>query len=92
MEGKLIHLRIPNDIYKHLKETGKVLYFSNVQDLIREILRRYILEVQKREIIKWLAKSKGTLKEKIKKLTKKEKDELIKEYLSKSNIFGEYNL
>ncbi len=70
-KGKMIHLRVPKKIHNHLEKASESLYFSSTQELIREILRNFVIDTRKKEAIRWLKKNRGALKGKIKSLTKK---------------------
>ncbi len=93
-KGKMIHLRVPKKIHNYLEKASKSLYFSSTQDLVREILRNFVMDARKKEAIGWLKKNKGALNGKIKSMTKNEREKLLREYLEKdtSNILGEHNL
>ncbi len=80
-KGKMIHLRIPEKIHNYLEKTSESLYFSSTQDLVREILRNFVMDARKKEAVKWLKKNKGALKGKIKSMTKKEREKLLCEYM-----------
>lgn len=90
----MVHLRIPENVYSKLERTSRTLYFDSVQGLIKDVLRSFILETNRKEALEWLDKNKGILKGKTKEISRKEREELLKKYLKEdtSDIFRKYNL
>lgn len=91
--GKMIHLRVPENVYSKLEKTSRNLYFDSVQGLIKDVLRSFILEMNREEALEWLEKNKGAMKGKTTGLQKGEREALTQKYInSNSDIFRKYNL
>jgi hypothetical protein len=92
--GKMVHLRIPGNVYADLEKAEKSLCFDSVQNLIKDLLRNFVLEMHRKEALEWLEEHKGSVKGPIKPLSSKEREELLKRYLKEdtSDVFRKYGL
>jgi len=89
--GKMVHLRIPGNVYADLEKAEKSLCFDSIQTLIKDLLRNFVLEIRRKEALDWLEKHKGAMRGKIRELSVQEREKLSHEYISdKSDIFRKY--
>mgnify|MGYP001246625599 FL=1 len=91
--NKLLHIRIPENLYKKADNLSEVLGFSTIQEFFRDSLRKSIEIHEKQAIIKKLQLLKG-YEGKINRLNKKERDRLFEEFIKKdsSEILRKYRL
>ena len=68
---KSIHLRLPKILYKESEKIKKEFGFSNVQEFIKEAIRKTILEYKRQRALNNLKKNFGSVKN-IKRLSKEE--------------------
>jgi len=76
---KSIHLRLPKLLYKESIEIKKDFGFSNIQEFIKEAMRKTILEYKRKQALKTLMKHYGSVKN-IKRMTKKEREKLALDF------------
>ena len=76
---KSIHLRLPKLLYKESEEIKKDFGFSNIQEFIKEAIRKAILEYKRQKAMKYFEKNLGSIKN-IKRLTKEEREKIALEF------------
>ena len=89
----MVHLRIPDLAYKEAKALANEFGFSNVQEYVRESIRRMNEEYETMVAIRKLEKLKGSVKP-IKRMTRKERQAWAEKNIQKdrSDIFRKYGL
>lgn len=95
MANKLIHLRVPTNLYKKAAEISKEGGYRNVQDVALESLRKTAMEYCRQRALKTLEAEFGKYKGKIKRLTREEREKIFEEFAAdknRSDIFGKYGL
>ncbi|MEK6952984.1 MAG: hypothetical protein AABX29_08275 [Nanoarchaeota archaeon] len=78
MKDKSIHLRVPTLLYQESEEIKKDFGFSNIQEFIKDAMRKTILEYKRQKALKNLEKNFGSVKN-IKRLTREEREKLALE-------------
>jgi len=95
MKDKSIHLRLPKVLYKESLKIKESFGFTNIQEFIKEAIRRLIYEYNKQKALKTLKKLYGSFKN-IRRLTRKEKDKLAMELFNnldeQKNLFKRFGL
>ncbi len=96
MTNKMVHLRIPSELYAEGKEVVRHMGFGSVQELIKDALRKAVQDYRKEIALKHLAQMKGSVKG-IKRLTKEERNALALEFIKmsdaeRSSLFREFGL
>lgn len=95
MANKLIHIRMPDILYKRARQITKENGYRNVQDFTLESLRNAVQEHCRREALKALDEGFGKYKGKIKRMTSEERDKFAREFMAdknRSNILRKYGL
>ncbi|MBU2589451.1 MAG: hypothetical protein KKF52_02670 [Nanoarchaeota archaeon] len=96
MQNKLISIRLPEKMLNDAKNITSTGLFSNLNDFIRASIRKSIDDYQTKKALLELKKGFGTMEGKIKRLTHKEREKLVKEFFKEKkagrDIFKEYNL
>jgi len=85
MKDKSIHLRVPTLLYQESEEIKKDFGFSNIQEFIKDAMRKTILEYKRQKALKNLEKNFGSVKN-IKRLTKEEREKLALEFTPKRDV------
>lgn len=79
MENKLLHLRVPNPLYKKINTLVHKRGFRNAQDFTLDALRKSVFsKMTTEEAIAELRKSQGSMKN-IKRLTHEEREKIARE-------------
>ncbi len=91
MTNKLIHMRVPDKLYKEIKHYVKEDGYRSPQEFSLEAIRNAIQEKRKHEALIELKKQFGSVKN-IKRPTKKERDRIFEELANEkpSDIFRKY--
>lgn len=92
--NKLVHLRVPRQLYADSQEIINALGFSNIQEFARDALRRAVHEYKVQAAIRRLEKLKGSVKG-IKRLTDEERRQVYLKFIAdpnRSDIFRKYGL
>lgn len=96
MASKLIHLRVPDILYKKAKKISKESGYRNVQEFTLESVRDAIQEHYKQQGLKTLDEEFGKYKGKIKRPTKEEREKIFEEFVEEKkrglNLFRKYGL
>lgn len=95
MANKLIHLRVPDNLYKKAAEISKEGGYRNVQDVALESLRKTAMEYCRQRALKTLEEEFGKYKGKIKRPTKEERERIAIEFWNdenRSDILRKYGL
>ncbi len=94
MANKLIHLRVPDNLYKKAAEISKEGGYRNVQEFTLESIRKTAQEYYRQKALKALDEEFGKYKGKIKRLTKEEREKIFEEFIEEKkrglNIFRKY--
>ncbi len=83
MEGKTVLLRLTPKLYNESQRIVKENGFANVQELLRESLRKTIKDYETEAAIERLRKLKGSIKN-IRRSTKEEREKTYREFLKMS--------
>lgn len=91
--NKLVHLRISEKLYSEAKNFSKESGFSNVQEFIRNSIRKSVEDYELRKSLKKIESLKGSMPSTTS-LTHEERKQIAKKVLSEdqSEIFRELNL
>jgi len=96
MQNKLISIRLPEKMLNDAKSIISKGLFSNLNDFVRASIRKSIEDYETKKALLGLKKGFGSIKGKIKHLTTKEREELVKEFFKEKkagrDIFKEYKL
>jgi Arc/MetJ-type ribon-helix-helix transcriptional regulator len=84
--SEMTHLRLEKELKEQIKEFVEMGLFSNITEFVRDAIRRNIDEYNKRIVITRLRKNMGSLKGKIKPLTKEERIKLAEEYAKENAL------
>lgn len=89
--NKLLHIRIPENLYGKAEKISEIFGFSTTQEFFRDSLRKSIERYEKKMTIKKLELLKGSEKN-IKTMTKQERNKFFEEFAKKdtSDIFRKY--
>jgi Arc/MetJ-type ribon-helix-helix transcriptional regulator len=92
--AEMTHLRLEKELKKQIKEFIDLGLFSNMTEFIKDAIRKNIDEYNRRIIIRRLRENVGSLKGKIKPLSKEEKLSLAEEYVKQNplEILRKFNL
>lgn len=92
---KLVHIRLPTQLYDAAKNVSDISGFSTVQEFLRNAIRNAVDEHEKRLALKKLYALKGSVKE-IKRMSDKEKQLLAETLVEKRkkgyDVFSKYSL
>jgi hypothetical protein len=95
MANKMMHIRMPEQLFLQSKALAKELGFSNTQEFFRNSVRNAIQEYENKILFKKLKALQGSSPP-TRRLTHKEREELIYEFLEEKkngrDIFKEYGL
>ena len=93
MTGKMVHLRIPEDLFARLQNLRSEFGFQTDQEYIRTAIRRMNEELEKKKIIAYLEKHKGSI-ERIERMDDVQREKFFEEFAKKdsSEIFRKYGL
>ncbi|MBI5884788.1 hypothetical protein HZB89_01675 [archaeon] len=83
MQGKIVHLRLPEKLYLEIEKTVKDFGFQSAADFLRASARKALDEYETQKAIRVLEKNKGILKGKVKRLTNTERGKLWEQFLKK---------
>jgi len=83
--NKLLHIRIPENLYGKAKKLSEIFGFSTPQEFFRDSLRKSIENYEKEMIIKKLELLKGSEK-KIRRMTKQERNKFFEEFTKKKTL------
>lgn len=61
MPSKMVHLRIPDELYAKIEDLRSKFGFQTEQEYIRAAIRRMNEELEKKELIELLEKHKGSI-------------------------------
>ncbi|MBC8501446.1 MAG: hypothetical protein ISS25_04245 [Nanoarchaeota archaeon] len=91
--NKLVHMRIPENLYGKAKKLSEIFGFSTTQEFFRDSLRKSIENYEKEMIIKKLELLKGSEK-KIRRMTKQERNKFFEEFAKRDTLdaFWKYGL
>lgn len=82
--NKMIHLRVPEGLYSKAADLSKVCGFSNVQEFIRDSVRKAVEEYELQQAFKRLDSYKGAAKQgspiSKRELTMKAQKDILKEF------------
>jgi Arc/MetJ-type ribon-helix-helix transcriptional regulator len=84
--SEMVHLRVPDKLYKEVEKLVKQMGFRSVQEFIRQAIRDQSYEYQKKLAMIHLRKDFGSLKGKIKRLTEEERDKVFQEFIKEKNL------
>ena len=76
---KSIHLRMPKVLYREASEIKEHFGFTNMQEFIKEAIRKAIFEYNKQKALKTLKRLYGSVKD-TKRFTDKERNKLAMEH------------
>jgi len=96
MASKMVHLRIPGELYAQSQTVVKEKGFASIQEFIRNMMRNGIEEIKTQMAIERLRKLKGSVKG-IKRPTEAEREEAFQDFLrmtpkERSDLFREFGL
>jgi Arc/MetJ-type ribon-helix-helix transcriptional regulator len=93
MTGKMVHLRIPEDLFERLQNLRSEFGFQTNQEYIRAAIRKMNEELEKKKIIEYLEKHKGSI-ERIERMDDLQREKFFQEFLREesSEIFRKYGL
>lgn len=93
MAGKLVHLRVPKELYARLQKLRSEFGFQTDQEYIRTAIRRMNEELEKKKIIEYLDKHKGSV-ERIERMDDVQREKFFEEFTKRdsSEIFRKYGL
>ena len=93
MTGKMVHLRIPEDLFERLQNLRSEFGFQTDQEYIRAAIRKMNDELEKKKIIEYLEKHKGSI-ERIERMDDLQREKFFQEFSKKesSEIFRKYGL
>jgi Arc/MetJ-type ribon-helix-helix transcriptional regulator len=93
MTGKMVHLRIPEDLFERLQNLRSEFGFQTNQEYIRAAIRKMNEELEKKKIIEYLEKHKGSI-ERIERMDDLQREKFFQEFSREesSEIFRKYGL
>jgi len=93
MTSKLVHLRIPKELYEPIQKLRSEFGFQTDQEYIRAAIRKMNEELEKKKAIAFLEDHKGTI-EKIERMDDEQRKKFFEEFAKKdsSEIFIKYGL
>ncbi|NQV08300.1 hypothetical protein HQ529_00440 [Candidatus Woesearchaeota archaeon] len=96
MTTEMITLKLESKFLREIDNTVRNSNYHNRTEFIREAMRNKLSEIEKQIAIEGLAKLKGSMKGKIKRLTKDELDELAYKHMEEikqgRDVFKELGL
>lgn len=92
--SEMVHLRIPEGLYKSIEKLSEEMGFKSVQEFVRQAVRDQVFEYEKQLDILWLRREQGSLKGKIKRLTEAERAAVFQEFIREdsSKLLRKYGL
>ena len=89
----MVHLRIPEDLFERLQNLRSEFGFQTDQEYIRTAIRKMNDELEKKRIIEYLEKHKGSI-ERIERMDDLQREKFFQEFSKKesSEIFRKYGL
>ncbi|MFH1065590.1 MAG: hypothetical protein V1734_03750 [Nanoarchaeota archaeon] len=95
MEGKSVHLRITNEMLKEFNAIKGTMGFSNIQEFIKEAMRKAMLEYRRQAAMRTIKKIQGSAPN-ARHITTRERNMLAKKFFEEKeagrDIFKEYGL
>ena len=78
MTTKLVNVRLPEKLYRESKMVMEEDGYKNVQELMTVTLRERVQEQRRERALELLSKLHGSIKRPLRRLTKKQKEEIAK--------------
>ncbi|MDD4878506.1 MAG: ribbon-helix-helix domain-containing protein [Candidatus Nanoarchaeia archaeon] len=95
MEGKSIHLRISDEMLKEFNSIKGSMGFSNIQEFIKDAMRKAVLEYRRHAAMRTIKKLQGSCPN-ARHITTRERNKLAKQFFEEKeagrDIFKEYGL
>jgi len=91
--NKLLHIRMPDNLYGKAQRLSEVFGFASIQEFFRDSLRKSVESYEKSMILGKLELLRGSEKN-IKRMTKEERNRFFEEFAKAdtSDIFRKYNI
>lgn len=95
MEGKSVHLRLSNEMIKEFNSIKKAMGFSNMQEFIKDAMRKAMLEYRRHAAMRAIKKLQGSAPN-ARHITTRERNRIAKQLFTEKemgrDIFKEYGL
>lgn len=95
MEGKSVHLRLSYEMLKDFNAIKKAAGFSNIQEFIKDSIRKAMLEYRRQKAMMAIKKLHGSAPN-ARHITTRERNRLAKQFFEEKeagrDIFKEYGL
>lgn len=83
MANKMVHLRVPGNLYADSREIVEDSGFGSIQEFIKESMRKMVYEYKKQVALMHLRQLKGSLKPS-RRLSTEERNVLAREFVKQS--------